>query len=188
MNRWVMLLWCCFSVGACADTVWVEQESYHTALVVPASAVLDYAPALQTVIGDKPYVRFGWGNREYYGSSQKSVGKALKALFVPGPSVVEVAGFADPEKAGRKVVALTVSARQSRQLLAFIVATFKLDVKQAPELVRVEPTGFRYYAAQGNYHALRNCNNWTAQALRQGGLDVRFRGAFLAGQVMGQVE
>jgi len=182
-------LWLLLSLSSpiFADTVWVEKESYHTALLLPTTVVIAYAPALQAVMGNQPYVRFGWGNQDYYGSSQKNIGKAMKALFIPSASVVEIAGFAEPTQVGATVVALDVSKEEIQQLLGFISVTFRLDDEQQPILVRTELTGFRYYAAMGRYHAFRNCNNWTAEGLKHSGKDVYFRWAFLAGQVMGQL-
>ncbi len=189
MNKLILwLLLCIFSANVGAATVWVEREGYHTALLIPADAVLDHTPALQLVIGDQPYIRFGCGNKDYYGASKKSLGKALKALLIPSASVVEIAGFAKPAQAGATVLALTVSDEEMNRLLGFIGKTFVLDHEQKPMLVRKEPTGFHYYAAMGRYHLFRNCNNWTAQGLRHSGRDVNFRWSFFAGQVMAQVK
>lgn len=187
MNKLSLWLLLALSSRVFADTIWVERESYHTALLLPTAVVVAHTPALQSVIGNQPYVRFGWGNQDYYGSSQKSMGKAMKALFIPSASVVEIAGFAEPAEAGAKVVALDVSKEEIQQLLGFISATFKLDREQKPILVRTEPTGFRYYAAMGRYHLFRNCNNWTAEGLKHSGQNVYFRWSFFAGQVMGQL-
>lgn len=187
MNKlWLMLL-SFFSAYSYADTIWIEQESYHTAVVLPVDVVKANAPALTAVIGNQAYVRFGWGDRDYYGASKKSMSKALKALFLAGPSVMEVAGFTEPAQAGDRVVALTVNTQEVQQLLTFIEATFKLNTHQQPVLVRVEPTGFSYYEAIGRYHIFHNCNNWTAEGLQRSGLKVYFQGVFLAGQVMGQL-
>ncbi|MDO9178823.1 MAG: DUF2459 domain-containing protein [Agitococcus sp.] len=187
MNKLSLWLLLSLSSPIFADTIWVERESYHTALLLPAAVVVAYAPALQTVIGNQPYIRFGWGNQDYYGASQKSIGKAMKALFIPSASVVEIAGFAEPTQAGATVVALDVSKEEIQQLLGFISTTFKFDSEHKPILVRTEPTGFRYYSAMGRYHLFRNCNNWTAEGLKRSGKDVYFRWSFLAGQVMGQL-
>lgn len=184
LSLWLLLS---LSSRVFAETIWVERENYHTALLLPTAVVVAHTPALQTVIGHQPYVRFGWGNQDYYGSSQKSIGKAMKALFIASPSVVEIAGFAEPVQAGAKVVAVDVSKEEIQQLLDFISATFKFDNEHKPILVRTEPTGFRYYAAHGRYHVFRNCNNWTAEGLKQSGQNVYFRWSFLAGQVMGQL-
>ena len=183
MNKLSLCVLLSLSSHVFADPLWVERESYHTALLLPNAQ----APALQPVIGNQPYIRFGWGNQDYYGASQKSIGKAMKALFIPSASVVEIAGFAEPTQAGATVVALDVSKEEIQQLLAFISATFRLNEGQQPILVRSEPTGFRYYAAMGRYHAFRNCNNWTAEGLKRSGKDVYFRWSFFAGQVMGQL-
>lgn len=170
-----------------AASIWVEQEGYHTALVLPAAEAALHAPSLQGITEKTGYVRFGWGNRDYYGASRKTPGMALKALLLPTQSVVEVAHFGTLEQAGSTLVKLEVASDELQDLMAFIASSFALNTKGLPVLTRTEPTGFRYYQAHGRYYLFKNCNNWTAKALQRGGQNVRYRSAFLASRVMRQL-
>jgi len=187
MTNLMITLLLMLAVQTQAATVWVEREGYHTALVLPAAEATRHAPQLQGISGSTGYVRFGWGNRDYYGASQKTPGMALKALLLPSQSAVEVALFNTPELAGDTLVKLEVANDELHDLVAFIASSFALNTKGQLVLARTEPTGFRYYQAHGHYYLFRNCNNWTAQALQRGGQDVRYRSAFLAGRVMRQL-
>lgn len=170
-----------------AASIWVEQDGYHTALVLPAAEATRHAPQLRNISESTGYVRFGWGNRDYYGASRKTPGMALKALLLPSQSVVEVAHFDTLEQAGSTLVKLEVESDELHNLMAFIASSFALNTKGLPVLTRTEPSGFRYYQAHGRYYLFRNCNNWTAQALQRGGQGVRYRSAFLASRVMRQL-
>lgn len=188
MNMLVLLLLMLAIPGAHAATVWVEREDYHTALIVTTADAASHAPALRTIIGEKKYVRLGWGDRDFYGASRKTPVMLAKALFLPTSSVIEVASLARPEEYSTSLHAVPLDEPEMRQLMHFIEASLAPPQNGQPVLVRQEPSGFRYYAARGNYHLLRNCNNWTAKALHQAGHRMHYRTTFLAGIVMRQLK
>ena len=170
------------------DTIWVERDRYHTAIVVSSQLVRDLAAELVPVLNSQPLVRFGWGDRGYYGAAQKNAFKAFKALFLPTRSVVEVSTFNHLSEVGDSVIALSLKDLDIKQLLTFISHSFKWDIAGQPVLLRTEQNGFRYYRARGIYHIFKNCNNWTAKALKRSGLHVRYLLAFFANSVMKQLK
>lgn len=188
MNVLILLLMMLAIPGTQAATVWVEREGYHTALIVTTAEAARHAPALRAIIGDKKYVRLGWGDRDFYGARRKTPGMMAKALFLPTSSVMEVASLAQPEEYGTALHALTLNEQEMILLMSHVEASIAPAHNGQPVLVRQESNGFRYYAARGRYHLLRNCNNWTAKALHQAGQRVHYRTAFLAGTVMRQIK
>ncbi len=172
-------------------TLWVEKDSYHTAIIVSHSQIeMHYPGFLSDVLGalsEKSFVRFGWGDREYYGASHKNVFKMLKALLLPTRAVMEVSGFAVIEEAGDWVVALDNSNISHTRLLQEIESYFYLDERRKAELVRKESNGCFYYRAKGIYFLFSNCNNWTAKMLKKAGLKIHFWYAFLSPLVMKQL-
>lgn len=188
MKKLTLFIMLCIASIANAATVWVEREGYHTALVLSAEDIVTHAPMMQDITGTRGYIRLGWGDRDYYGAERKTMGLMAKALFLPTPSVVEVANFQKPEQAGKTLIPLRISDGELKKLMTFITSSIALDRQGQPSLVRKEPSGFRYYSAHGRYHLFRNCNNWTAKALHRSGQDVRYRTAFLAGRVMRQLD
>jgi len=170
------------------DTIWVERDRYHTAIVVSSQLVRELAVELVPVLNNQPLVRFGWGDRGYYGAAQKNVGKAFKALFLPTRSVMEVSTFNNLAEVGDSVIALSLKDLDVGKLLTFISNSFNWDTAGLPILERTEANGFRYYRARGIYHMFKNCNNWTAKALKRSGVRIRYLLAFFANSVMKQLK
>jgi len=170
------------------DTIWVERDRYHTAIVFSTQLVRELAEELLPVLNEQPLVRFGWGDRGYYGTPQKNLYKVLKALFLPTKSVMEVSGFDKLSDVGDSIIALPLNNLDVKKLITFVSDSFTWDLSGKPILERTELNGFRYYSAQGVYHMFKNCNNWTAKALRNSGLQVRYSLAFFANSVMRQLQ
>lgn len=171
--------------------LWVERDRYHTAILVQRELVQKLTPELCSVLDEKPFVRFGWGDRDYYGSSEKNLYKLFKALFLPTRSVVEVSTFAQVLDSGTLLVPITAPSLNVEKVMSFISRSFRLQNvehnKGVPVLLRQEKSGFRYYRGRGIYFAGKNCNNWTAKALRQGDLPVRHVHACFAASVIRQL-
>lgn len=185
--RVLLLLLAFLSSAAQAVTVWVEREGYHTALVVPHELAARNAPVLEKVLPQKPYVRFGWGDADFYGASRKTLLMGFRALVVSNRSVVEVGGFERPDQAGKKVIAVELDEQGAVRLMSFITGSFTLDASGRPQLSRSEPTGLSYFKARGRYHLLKNCNHWTARGMDRSGMDMPVRTSMFAGQVMKRV-
>jgi hypothetical protein len=173
---------------ALLNSIWVERDRYHTAIVLSSQLVRDLSVELLPVLNDRPLVRFGWGDRGYYGASHKSFFKALNALCLPTRSVMEVSTFDKLSDVGERIVQLNLDDLGVQKLLAFIVKSFTWDSSGLPILERVSVNGFHYYDARGVYHMFKNCNNWTAKALKLSGLKVRYWRAFFADSVMKQLD
>ena len=170
------------------QSLWVEHDRYHTAIVFRSDDVRAIAPTLSSVLNDKTYVRFGWGDKSYYGASKKNTFKAAKALFLPTQSVIEVSNFATLEEIGEHVLPIDAEDIDKEKILSFINRTFKFDKNSQVTIVRVEDNGFHYYSARGIYTVFKNCNNWTAKSLNRGGVDIHYLFAFFSRSVMKQLE
>ncbi len=166
--------------------VWVERDRYHTAIVLPTELVREVAGNLLPVLSDRPLVRFGWGDRAYYGASNQNLWLAIKALVLPTRSVMEVSSFNTLDEVGERVVQLG-SQVDVEKLLKHISNTFTWDTSGQPILERTGDNGFQYYSARGLYHMFKNCNNWTAKALKVSGLEIKHFRAFFAESVMKQL-
>lgn len=170
-----------------SDMIWVERDRYHTAIVLSTQLVAQLAHELIPVLNNQPLVRFGWGDRGYYGAANKTLTKMLLALCLPTRSVMEVSGFDKISDVGDSIIPLQLSDLDINKLLAFISSSFSWDQTGRPILERTEANGCRYYSARGVYHMFKNCNNWTAKALKRSGLRVRYLLAFFANSVMNQL-
>lgn len=178
----LILMIFCTNSWSSQDNIWVQKEKHHTALIVPVTLVLETTPELESVVGDSPYIRFGWGDKKYYGASNKSISKALKALFLPTKSVIEVSQLSAVPSVDTKVISLNNS--EILNLMRFISGSFNLSPNNKPQIVRKEENGFRYFKAHGKYHFFKNCNNWTAKALKKAGTDIWYQLAYFSNWVM----
>ncbi|BAY25977.1 hypothetical protein NIES2100_57870 [Calothrix sp. NIES-2100] len=117
------------------------------------------------------YLSFGWGDRAFYMSTPSlgdlRLSTTFKALFLPTPSVIYVQGYQlIPDYL--EVKCIKVNKNNYLKLIKFIEATFKVD--NQGRVIRIgngHTTNAGFYDAWGSYSILRNCNNWTAEALRQ---------------------
>ncbi|BAY10794.1 TIGR02117 family protein [Calothrix sp. NIES-2098] len=117
------------------------------------------------------YLSFGWGDRDFYMSTPSvadlRLSTTLRALFLPTPSVIYIQGYQSiPDYL--QVKCIKVDKNNYLQLIKFIQATFKLDnVGRVIRIGNGHTTNAGFYDALGSYSILRNCNSWTAEALRE---------------------
>ncbi|WP_242045435.1 MULTISPECIES: TIGR02117 family protein [unclassified Calothrix] len=133
---------------------------------------------------DYNYLSFGWGDRAFYMSTPSmadlQLSTTFKALFLPTPSVLYVKGYQlIPDNL--EVKCIKVNKNNYLQLIKFIQATFKVDDRG--RVIRIgngHTTNAGFYDAFGSYSILRNCNNWTTEALRQADVNTPLWGGLSA--------
>jgi uncharacterized protein (TIGR02117 family) len=119
------------------------------------------------------YLGIGWGEHDFYINTPSvadiKVSTVLKALFYPNNSaVMHVRGFNNlPDEKYFDIKCVRISYKQYLRLVEFIKKSFSLDRKG--NILRIA-NGYNayggFYNASGTYSILRNCNNWTAEALK----------------------
>ncbi len=169
--------------------VYVIHESWHTGLILTMQDIPKSLLALLDDVRDYPYVEFGWGDEEFFQSSDPGVWTAVRAVAWPTPSVMHVYGFhTEPKnRSGAKSV-YSISLRRSdfEKLCGYIHESFALDSLQKPQRTSFYGNTF-FYKANGDYHFFNMCNHWTARALEQAGCPVSSPGAFTAESVIDRV-
>jgi uncharacterized protein (TIGR02117 family) len=162
------------------------RDGIHTHLVRPASVLLKYIPALQQQLQDCPWARIGWGDFQYYGSSQQTLLSAARALLLPSTAVISVLGV----NSIREEITETnrIYSIDSNQLIIeavaqFITSYFKKNSQGEPTAVREKPSGETFFKARGIYMLTNTCNNWTSRGLRIAGLRCLPLLNFFPGQV-----
>lgn len=174
-----------------STTIWVERDQHHTAVLIP-TADARQLPGVVVILKnsnsnqEQGYIRFGWGDRDYYGARRQSPAMAARALLMPTRSVVEVSvhsGDTAPDNA----IAFQLTAPEMERLKKYIHHSFRTDHNGQPRLIRNNGIERYYYAAQESYHLFRNCNHWTAEAMRQTGIKIRQRPLMLAKPLMHQL-
>ena len=150
----------------------------HTGIIVDREHAASSLPVLENDFEDWQYLEFGWGDLGWYNSEEHTSGMGVKALFVPTESGLwvwssprEPDQFFSPEY----ISELTLSRQGFTNLLEFINDSFALGQDLKRQMLRegtYETGAFKIYRAKGEYHAFRNCNHWTAEALQTAGFSV----------------
>lgn len=162
----------------CEFKVCIEDTGLHINIIVSVkNRVFDwgnYLP-LKSIGTDQAtnyqYLSFGWGDRDFYMQTPTwediKLDLTFKALFLPTPSVMYVQRY-QVIPANLKIKCVKVNRSDYLQLMKFINATFQGDTETGK--VRIG-NGHRsnggFYAANGSYSILRNCNSWVAEGLRK---------------------
>lgn len=179
--------------------VFVVSNGFHTDVVLPLREVQTNHDWLQTLgqpaftarFNRYRYVAFGWGNEGFYLGSMggKFPGpKTIAGAFFPSRTLMHVGFYRAAPDSGRYVVPLRISPAQYRLLTAYVQQSFRPD--SLGQLQLRQPGGYTpedfFFRAQGRYHALRTCNDWTNQGLRRAGLRAALK-APLAAPVLYQL-
>lgn len=157
--------------------IYAVYEGWHTSLILSASDLSPYLPALQTELQGQAFVRFGWGDGDYFTGKSKSTGAAAKALFFSGYSALQVLNYQQsplPNIARETWVPLAISKRGLRKLAQYLDASLARDAQGAliPLPAYEQNTG-QFYRARVSYGLFSNCNTWSGRALQAAGLPVK---------------
>jgi uncharacterized protein (TIGR02117 family) len=172
-------------------SVLVVGHRYHTGLAVRAGDVRAAAWPARRHFPGAVHLLLGWGEREYYTHEDPGFALALRALFVPSPSAIEVipvaAGIAQalPDS---EIVELHVGRAGFDRMVEFVRATHEFDASGNAVVIGATADGRGlFYASARPFDALHNCNVWVAHALQAAGLPVRPQAAVTAGLLLRQV-
>jgi uncharacterized protein (TIGR02117 family) len=173
-------------------TAEVSADDWHAGIVLRREAVA--ATGLLPEIADFPdaaYLEFGWGDRTYYPSRDKTLAMTLAAALTDTPAIMHVAGFwgaAAEVWPGRETIEISLDAAAFERLVAAIAGTFERLEGERAEIVSggLYP-GSHFYNASGSFHLLNTCNTWVARMLAAAGVPVRAEGIVTAGDLMGRL-
>jgi uncharacterized protein (TIGR02117 family) len=156
-----------------AHTIHLTTNGVHLHLILERQHL---SPALKHGLpldADTRHVGFGWGDADFYLNtpewSDLTPRRALMAAFIPSRTLVHVTRHRRP---GSDWIAVPVSAQQLAALDAFLVEAFATD--EAGHKRMLPDAGYDlnddFLHATGHYTALRTCNTWVNDALKQAGL------------------
>ena len=155
------------------NQIYFFRDDIHTHLVVPSVAVLKYVPALEPHLEGCPWIRFGWGDHNYYGAPVQTNLMALRALFIPSGAVIAVMGIhsiREQASETNRVYSIHCPEQVVEAVAEFIGSYFVLCPRGQLTLVRHKPDGELFFKARGIYLISNTCNNWTSRGLRIAGL------------------
>ena len=159
------------------ESIFLVSQGWHTGIAVRRADIPDpLLPEKRDFPGAR-YLEVGWGERDFYMAGAPGPWLAFKALFFVNRSVLHVASVPGdlallfPRS---EIVEIRLSRPALESLLRYVH-----DAVQRAGPGAAAPLGqglygdSRFYAGRETFHLLRNCNVWTAGALRAAGLPVR---------------
>ncbi|BAU47646.1 membrane protein [Sulfurifustis variabilis] len=136
------------------------------------------------------HIEAGWGDRDYYTAPGFRLSYALRALFLPTPSVLHLVGIRGRVACfpARDIVELRVPRSSVERLVGYIAGSHARD--EAGRGIVVAPGlygGGRFYLSNESYHLFRTSNVWLARGLREAGIRVVPGLAFSSTGLMSQL-
>ena len=154
-------------------------EGWHTSILLETGAAIPYSRHLHSDLIGQSYVRFGWGDGDYFTGKRKTVAAATKALFVSGYSAVQVLTYTrDPldHIPVETRVPLAITDKGMKRLVRYLENSLVLDEQGKPmSLPSYVSNAGNFYLARNHYSVFSNCNTWSSGALQRAGLPVRSR-------------
>jgi uncharacterized protein (TIGR02117 family) len=161
----------------CTVPIYISSvNNFHAEIIVPVSnETFDWRQQLDLQqLGQESdqyqYLSFGWGDRQFFMNAAYDPLTIFDVLFLPGPSVMHVWGHPEPQlQLGDKFALKRVNLSKAEylRLAQFINDGFQ---RVANDQINYLQPGFYqnsgFYEAKGSYSIWRNCNAWTAEALR----------------------
>jgi uncharacterized protein (TIGR02117 family) len=171
--------------GPRTQLVHVFSNGWHTAIIVPRGDLVETGLLPEADdFSEAAFIELGWGDREYYPARDKTLSMTLAAALTPTPSVMHVAGLVRaprPIDGETDVLSVLLTKAALRRLVETIAQEFvRPESGRAPAVSRGLYPDSNFYDARGEFHLFNTCNNWTARALRAGGIDVSAEGIITA--------
>lgn len=172
--------WFYNSSSACDVNIYVINGGVHSDILLPVTTSKfnwNGFISLEQIGTDTnqqyKYLSFGWGEHDFYINTPTTadikIDTLIKALFYPNnTSVMHVRGFKNlPNNKYTHIKCVRISYDNYLRLVEFIQKSFQTD--STGRVIRLA-NGYNayggFYGATGSYSILKNCNNWTAKALR----------------------
>jgi len=170
-----------------ADAVlYVIGRGWHTDVGLPVGEIRGPLAALPAQFPGVRYLVFGFGERAYLLSRDKTFAQMVRALF-PGAGVMLVTALAAPPEAAfgpGHVIALSLPQAEVDRLADFLWRYLRNDAAGVPAPFAPGPyPSSVFYHSGGTYALGHTCNTWTVEALRAAGMPVGTGDVLFANQV-----
>jgi len=178
-------------IAPVATPVYVVRRGWHTGFVIPSQLIQSLLPELADRFGDTPYMEFGWGDRVYYQSADKSLGMTLRAVLWPTDAIVYTRAIPDQPSdyyPDAKVETLCLESGQFALLVSFIENSFYRDTEG--DIVFSQDgllENSLFFKGTGEYYLFNTCNTWTARGLKSAEFGISPAFKVQAGSVMRSV-
>lgn len=152
----------------------VARHAWHTGIVLPASAVPSDSP-FRRIAPDADWLELGFGDRLYYPHPDPPFGLALRALFWPSASALNLTAHKGPMALIPADELWLLEASEAGIARAHARALASLEEDPSGPLRPIAPgrsAESLFFAAREPFHILRTCNRWVADVLAAAGIPI----------------
>jgi uncharacterized protein (TIGR02117 family) len=167
--------------------IYVVKRNWHTDIGLPVQEISGPLRVMEQAYPGVQYLTFGFGERNYLVTRDRSIGTMLSALLPSQSAVLMTALRAPPDEAfgAENVIVLHLPADALARLEVRIWQGFEHAGNAVPEPLAQGPyLGSTFYAGTDTYSGVFNCNTWTAEMLRSAGLVTTSSGILFSSQMM----
>ena len=155
--------------------IFIVNHGWHAGIVIKTTDINISIWNIDSSFKKFEYMEVGWGDKDFYKSSNPSTWLALKAALIPTSSVLHIKAItkSNLNKFSKKnIIKISISKEGFKNLLIFIKNSFaKKDGKLVILGNGLYPNSF-FYLSSLKYHIFNTCNVWTAKALQSAGLNI----------------
>ncbi|MEA2091576.1 MAG: DUF2459 domain-containing protein [Campylobacterota bacterium] len=155
--------------------IFVINYEWHAGIVVKVKDINSSLWEVEPIFKESKYIEVGWGDEDFYKSSDPSVWMTLKAGLLPTSSVVHLRAVSQHELnsfSQERVAKLTISEKGFSKLSLFIENSFAKEDDAFIVLSKGLYPNSLFYLSSKKYHIFNTCNVWTAEALQSAEVDI----------------
>lgn len=156
-------------------TIYISSISWHTGVVVPAGTFPESIWPKQHNYSDAAYLEIGWGDADYFTNDGFNPWYALKAIFWPTSSVLQIKpiyGKVEAFYSNTDVARIFISEEQLQKLKNYLTEEFELDKNGKIIPATAGPSNSYFFQGSSSYYFPKNSNVWAARALKETGYDI----------------
>ena len=150
--------------------IFLVSHGWHTGIVMEREAIPSELLPEAHDFAEYRYLEVGWGDRRFYTAPKFRYWLALRAALWPTASVLHLVGLRQPpqdEFPFSEVIELQLTEEGFKRLVGYIDQSFAREGdKPAAPLGPGNYGESAFYPSHERFHYFKNCNVWTARALR----------------------
>ncbi len=156
-----------------AIPLYVVKIEGHTGLIFNSAHMNQESLPEIADLPNMDFYKIGWGDFDYYQTSEPSSWLGLKALFWPTDAAIHLVGIDTSLERffpSEQMIELPLSEDSYYKVIDFINSSFKRNGADKASATKSNKYYHSYfYPATGTFYMFRTCNTWIAEALNAGG-------------------
>lgn len=157
-------------------SIYVSSISWHTGIVVPSNIFPASIWPRQHNYSNAAFLEIGWGDEDFFSNPGFNPWYALKAVFWPTPSVIQIRpiyGRVETSYYKNDVAKIEISGEQLQRLRNYLLEEFELDQNGKVIPATAGPSNSYFFKGSSSYYFPKNSNVWAARAIKKAGFPIR---------------